>query len=86
MGLRFFRSLKVLPGIRINFSKSGLSVSLGRPGATVTLGKQGATASVGLPGTGLSFRQRLLGWRKKAPESSEDAGAPSRVQETPGEQ
>ena len=59
MGLRFRRSVRLYPGVRLNFSRSGVSTSIGVRGATVTLGPQGTYANVGLPGTGLSYRTRL---------------------------
>jgi hypothetical protein len=55
MGLRFFRRVKILPGVTLNFSKSGVSTSLGPRGAKVTLGTKGQRATVGIPGTGLSY-------------------------------
>lgn len=67
MGFRFRRSIKILPGIRLNFGKRGISTSIGVRGAHVTLGKTGTRATVGLPGSGLSFthldkqrRERLV--------------------------
>jgi uncharacterized protein DUF4236 len=33
MGFRFHRSLKILPGIRLNFGKRGISTSIGVRGA-----------------------------------------------------
>lgn len=59
MPFRFQRRIKVLPGLRVNLSKSGASVSVGPRGASVTIGKRGTHANVGLPGTGLSYRERL---------------------------
>lgn len=55
MGFRFRKSIKVLPGVKINLSKTGISTSLGRPGATINL-KRGrkAKVTVGIPGSGLS--------------------------------
>jgi Protein of unknown function (DUF4236) len=35
--LRFRRSIKLFPGVKINLSKTGVSTSIGRPGATVNL-------------------------------------------------
>jgi Protein of unknown function (DUF4236) len=52
MGLRFRRRLSILPGLRLNLSRSGASVSVGHRGAWVTVGQRRVT--VGLPGTGLS--------------------------------
>lgn len=55
MGLRFRKSLKILPGVRLNFSKSGVSTSVGGPGATVNFGPKGTRHTVGIPGSGISY-------------------------------
>lgn len=60
MGFRFRRTLRLFPGVRLNFSKSGVSTSIGRPGATLNLGPRGPKYTVGVPGTGLSYSQRLF--------------------------
>jgi hypothetical protein len=57
MGLRFRKSLRILPGVCLNFSKSGVSASLGVRGATVNIGPRGTKYTVGLPGTGFSFSE-----------------------------
>lgn len=60
MGWRFRRSVKLLPGFRLNIGKSGVtSVSVGGGGFRTTFGKRGVTRSVGIPGTGLSFTSRV---------------------------
>jgi hypothetical protein len=58
MGFRFHRSIKILPGIRINLGKRSASLSLGRRGAHVTM-RPGHTAraTVGLSGSGLSVTE-----------------------------
>lgn len=53
MGFRFFRRIKVAPGVTVNLSKTGGSVSLGPTGAKVTVGPRGVRRTVGIPGTGL---------------------------------
>jgi hypothetical protein len=55
MGFRFHRSIKILPGLRLNFGKRGISTSIGVRGAHVTFGKSGTRTTVGLPGSGLSY-------------------------------
>lgn len=55
MGFRFQKRIKILPGVRINLSKSGVSTSIGRPGATVNVRKGKVKATVGVPGTGVSY-------------------------------
>ncbi len=60
MGFRFRKSLKLLPGVRLNLTKRGISsVSVGRRGATLNFGNRGTKATVGLPGTGISYSTEL---------------------------
>src|SRR5688572_14729367 len=59
MGLRFRRSLKLLPGLRVSVGLRGASLSTGVRGASLNFGRQGVHANVGLPGTGISVRQKL---------------------------
>jgi hypothetical protein len=59
MGFRFRRSIRIIPGIRLNFSKGGVSTSVGGRGATINFGKRGTKTTVGLPGTGLSYSTQL---------------------------
>nr|WP_201557094.1 DUF4236 domain-containing protein [Psychrobacter sp. 72-O-c] len=55
MGLRFRKSIKIAPGVRINLTKKGVSsLSVGKRGATVNLGKKGTRGTVGIPGSGMS--------------------------------
>ena len=72
MGFRFRRSLRVAPGVRLNFSKSGVSTSIGRRGATLNISSKGARTTVGLPGTGMSYQSRRVPW------STRDRGADQR--------
>jgi len=55
MAFRFFRRLRIAPGITLNLSKSGGSFSLGRRGAHYTVGPRGTRSTVGIPGTGLFY-------------------------------
>lgn len=60
MGFRFRKQIKILPGVKLNLSKNGLSsVSIGKAGATLNIGQNGAKVTTGIPGTGMSFSQRL---------------------------
>lgn len=58
MGFRFQKRISILPGVRINLSKSGASASLGPRGADVNIGRDGITTNAGIPGTGLSYREK----------------------------
>ena len=61
MGFRFQKRLSILPGVRVNLSKGGVSTSLGPRGADVNIGRDGITTNAGIPGTGLSYRSKLGG-------------------------
>ena len=75
MGFRFRRSLKIAPGLRLNFGKRGVSMSAGPRGATVNIGRRGTHVTTSVPGTGLSYSQKL-------PASSE-AVAPAMSNQIP---
>jgi hypothetical protein len=80
MGFRFRRSIKIFPGIRLNFGKRGVSTSMGVRGAHVTFGKAGTRTTVGLPGSGISYTHldKPSHERDPAPPAtaSPDPGAP----------
>ena len=59
MSFRFQRRIKILPGLRLNVSKTGFSWTVGTRGASVTARDGKLTGNVGIPGTGLSYRKRL---------------------------
>jgi Protein of unknown function (DUF4236) len=50
MGLRFSRRVSLIPGLRLHFSRSGVSASIGHRGAWYTIGSRGRRVTVGLPG------------------------------------
>jgi tetratricopeptide (TPR) repeat protein len=55
MSFRFFRRIRLAPGLTLNLSKTGASLSAGPRGAQFTVGTRGTRATVGLPGTGLYY-------------------------------
>lgn len=57
--LRFWRRFKIIPGIKVNAHKSGLSVSLGPQGSQLTLGGDGVRVTGGIEGTGLFLTKKL---------------------------
>lgn len=74
MGLRFFKRLKIAPGLTLNLSKSGTSFSFGPRGMKYTVGPNGTRKTFGLPGTGLYYTTSS-GWRKKQASPSQTAAA-----------
>jgi hypothetical protein len=55
-GLRFRKTISILPGVKVNLSKSGVSTSVGGKGATLNVGHGKRMVTLGVPGTGLSYR------------------------------
>lgn len=90
MGFRFWRRVKIAPGVTLNLSKSGGSISVGPRGAKLTVGPRGSRATVGLPGTGLSYTTHLptgkpSGRRKnRSPSAAGDRGGDDRSKLTLG--
>src|SRR5262245_41166437 len=74
-GFQFRKSIKVLPGVRFNISKSGIGLSLGPKGAHVTTGPRGTELHLDLPGSGAYFRRKidLSGGEKKEEKSETEA-------------
>ncbi len=69
MALRFRKSMKIMPGVRLSLSKGGVSTSLGTTGARMTLGSDGKVrGTVGIPGSGLSNTE-VLGSKTKKTKS-----------------
>lgn len=60
MGLRFRKSVKILPGVRVNFNKNSTSISVGRRGARYTVSSNGKkTATVEFRGLVYLIRHLL---------------------------
>jgi len=55
MPFRFWRRIRLAPGVTLNLSKSTASLSLGPRGAKYTISPRGNRATAGLPGTGLFY-------------------------------
>jgi len=58
MGLRFSRRVSIVPGLRVNFSKSGPSLSIGHRGFWYTIGQNRRRVTIGAPGTGLYWTEQ----------------------------
>lgn len=62
MGLRYRKSIKIAPGVRLNINKKSASVSVGGKGLRYTVNSNGRkTKTVGIPGTGLSYSETSSG-------------------------
>jgi tetratricopeptide (TPR) repeat protein len=83
MAFRFWRRIKVAPGVTLNLSKSGGSLSFGPRGAKFTVGSRGRRATVGIPGTGLFYTQALT--RKGSGGRRNNSSATPAVPSVPAE-
>ena len=82
MALFFRKRIKILPGVTLNLSKSGVSATVGRKGASVSVGKRGTYLNAGLPGTGIYSRTRLdkpAGRRRSAGKTNAEIEAPEQT-------
>lgn len=72
MALRFRKSVKLMPGLRINLSAKGASLTMGPRGSSFNLGKRGLRYTASLPGTGISYQTTLIdpSKGKKAPAAA----------------
>ncbi|SIH20461.1 putative PEP-CTERM system TPR-repeat lipoprotein [Mycobacteroides abscessus subsp. abscessus] len=62
MGFRLSKSIKIIPGVRLNVSTRGLGYSLGGKGLRVTKHANGRISrTLSIPGTGLSHQSTLRG-------------------------
>lgn len=56
MGWRFRKSIRILPGVKINLNKKSTSVTIGGKGAKKTISSTGRkTTTIGFSGTGVSY-------------------------------
>lgn len=56
MGFKFRKSVKIAPGVKLNFNKKSTGVTFGGKGFHYTVNSKGKrTTSVGVPGTGLYY-------------------------------
>ncbi|MBL7649305.1 MAG: DUF4236 domain-containing protein [Candidatus Hydrogenedentes bacterium] len=55
MAFRFRKSIRIAPGVRMSFSKSGIGLSAGVKGARIGVNSRGTYTSLGIPGTGISM-------------------------------
>jgi hypothetical protein len=72
MAWSFRRRIKIIPGVHLNLSKSGISTSIGIKGANINIGKKGTYLNSGIPGTGIYQRQKLSGNSNTNPQNQSE--------------
>lgn len=76
MGMRFRKSKKIAPGVRLNLSAKSASISIGPKGFKKTFSTSGrVTTTVGIPGTGLSYSTSKKMGQTAAGSTSQEAPA-----------
>lgn len=74
MSLRFRKSFKIAPGVKLNLNKKSTSVTFGGKGFHHTINSGGRkTTSVGIPGTGLYYQD--ISTSSKKTTGSSDTGS-----------
>ncbi len=61
MSFRFWRRIRLAPGVTLNLSKSSASLSFGPQGAKYTISPHGNRVTAGIPGTGLFYTVKAPG-------------------------
>jgi hypothetical protein len=59
LALRFRKSFRIAPGVKLNIGRKSLSASFGQRGACYTTGTAGRRLTLGPPGTGLFWTTTL---------------------------
>lgn len=76
MGLRFRKSVKIAPGVKLNLGKKSAGLSFGTKGMRYSVNSNGRkTKSVGIPGTGISYSSSKGSRKSKTVKSSGGSGS-----------
>lgn len=67
MAWSYRKRIKIIPGVHLNISKSGISTSIGVKGANVTFSNKGTYLNTSIPGLGISNRQKISGNNSSRP-------------------
>lgn len=80
MGLNFRKSISILPGVKLNLSKGGVSVSAGVKGLRGSLNSKGQlTTTASIPGTGIYYtkKKKIIGAGKSKNKDKDEEKAKS---------
>lgn len=83
MSLRFRKSMKIAPGVKLNFSKNGVGMSVGTKGARMSISPTGrVTRTLGIPGTGIYDVETISTGNKKK-SSTQGVKQPTAIPKIP---
>lgn len=75
MAIRFRKSIKIAPGVRVNIGKRGFtSVGAGK----MNFGRRGVHYNLNIPGTGISYRANLMPSSRVATKGTTSAKSPGK--------
>ncbi|MCY3660571.1 MAG: DUF4236 domain-containing protein [Caldilineaceae bacterium] len=80
MAFRFFRRVRVAPGVHLNLSKGGVSMSAGPRGLKATVGTSGRRFTAGIPGTGLHYTKVVKPGRADSRAADSGSRRPGRAE------
>lgn len=84
MGLRYRKSIKIAPGVRLNVNKNSVGVSAGVKGLRYSVNSKGQTTkTVGVPGTGLSYVETSRWKKSTSPRRAADANTAAQASPAP---
>lgn len=75
--IRMRRSVRILPGVRVNLNKRSTSVTIGNRFVHHTVGSRGTRDTVSLPGTGISFTNYQARRQTRHPTALPPLGQPT---------
>jgi hypothetical protein len=73
MSLRFRRSIRLAPGVRLNLGLHGAGLSVGPRGLHVGVNRRGMYTSAGIPGTGVYAVHHIRGSAEQHPNVAGNA-------------
>lgn len=80
MGLRFRKSIKIAPGVKLNLGTKSAGISIGTKGCRYSLNTSGRrTTTVGIPGTGVYYSHSSSGAKKSSSRSYNSAAYSQRA-------
>jgi len=82
--MNYRKRIRILPGVTLNLSKSGISTTIGIKGFSVNVGQNGAYLNTGIPGTGLYQRQKIGNFNNQQPTAL-DTKIYEQVEELPSQ-
>ena len=85
--MRFRKSINIFKGLKLNFSKSGVSLTVGGKGVSANIGKKGLFLNTSIPGTGLYDRKKIVDFdgdkRKSTPAKPEPKAKQPQIEAVP---